>query len=113
MLSELWLRYTSEIDSDDGLTTLIMTTMRKAIKDSRDRLLKLTAFTALFRLLEQFSMEKNKSAPQIYRVLVFHSVESINDTTVREMCWLLFTQLFSKVSTIPIDLLVEPLVKRL
>lgn len=74
-------------------------------------ILRLTAFINLFRLLERFSAVKNPSAPLIYRSLIFMIVEAPHDLVVREMCWSLFTEFFRQNRKVPIDMLLEPLLK--
>jgi hypothetical protein len=65
----------------------------------------------MFKLLDKFSAEKNPSAPAILKSLVFSLVESPQDQTVRELYLTNFQYLFEQVKSIPVGLIVDPLVK--
>jgi hypothetical protein len=67
----------------------------------------------MFRLLDKFAIEKNISAPLIYKSLIFTMVESCHDQTLREHYLSNFTYLFEKVPSIPISLLVDPMLKQM
>lgn len=65
----------------------------------------------MFRLLDQFSAQKNPAAPTLYKALIFSLVESPQEQTTREFFLLNFQKLFESVRSIPVGLLLEPLVK--
>jgi hypothetical protein len=73
--------------------------------------IRIVAICELFRLLDKFSEEKNASAPAVYKTLIFSLVESPGDSSVRYLFFCNFTSLFEQNSTIPIGLLVDPLIK--
>jgi hypothetical protein len=65
----------------------------------------------MFRLLDKFATEKNSSAPLLYKSLIFTMIESFRELTVREHYFNNFTLLFQSVPSVPIGLLIEPLIK--
>lgn len=65
----------------------------------------------MFRILDQFSTERNKIAPTIYKTLIFSLVENHQDFKTRELFVQNFSFLFERVVTIPVGLLIEPYVK--
>jgi hypothetical protein len=67
----------------------------------------------MFRLLDQFAKDKNMSAPTIYKSLIFTMIESYNDKLIREHYLNNFTFLFQTVPSIPISLLIDPLLKQM
>ena len=60
----------------------------------KDRTLRISAVVNLFRILEEFSLSKNISAPIIYRALVYGVIANPEDEVVREIFWKNFQQLF-------------------
>jgi hypothetical protein len=61
------------------------------------------------RLLEQFSVARNKQAPAIYKALVGATLENIADSVAREFLLHNFINLFKTHPTIPISILIDPL----
>lgn len=76
-------------------------------------MIRISTAAYLFRLLDTFSKTKNISAPFIYKTLVFNIVESPGDLTIREVYFSNFVELFRSQPSIPIALLVEPLLKQI
>jgi hypothetical protein len=73
--------------------------------------LRIVTAAAAFKLLSKFSAERNPSAPQIYKALIFAIVENPFEQTVREFYLRNFQAIFEEKKSIPVSLLVEPLVK--
>lgn len=48
----------------------------------------------MFRLLDKFAEEKNTSAPQIYKSLIFSLIENPGDIFMREHYFMNFTAIF-------------------
>ena len=65
----------------------------------------------MFKLLDKFAANKYVSAPTLFKALIFSLVENPNDQTVREMFLVNFSDLFNKFSSVPVGLLIDPLVK--
>ena len=113
LLAEIWLDYTAYVDSLPGTSDLILQLMRKAIKDPKHTVLKATTLMSMFRVLDTFSVTKNRSAPMVYRTLVFNAIENCQDDVPREMNWSLFRDLFAAQPQVPVDLIVDPFCKLL
>ena len=60
----------------------------------KERTLRISAVVNLFKILEEFSLTKNISAPIIYRALVYGVIANPEDEVVREIIWKNFQQLF-------------------
>ena len=84
--------------------------LKRCVRD-RSQSLRLATSAYLFNLLDAFSVNKNISAPFVYKALVFSLIENPSDPTVREFYFNNFKHTFKKNLTIPISLLVEPLLK--
>lgn len=100
------------IDQKPDLSTTLLGTLRKFSRE-RSVPVKIVAISFMFRLLEKFAEEKNSAAPLIYKSLIFTAIESSMELPLREHYLYNFSSLFSKVPTIPIGLLVEPLIKQM
>lgn len=84
--------------------------LKRGARD-KHRPIRTVSVSSLFRLLDKFSEEKNSSAPSIYKTLIFSLVENPNDSILRELYFINFMSLFEVNQTIPVGLLVEPLIK--
>ena len=62
----------------------------------------MAASAYLFRLLDCFSETKNKSAPIIYKTLIFSLIENPYDPTIRSFYFSNFKSVFEKNKTIPV-----------
>jgi len=67
----------------------------------------------MFRLLDKFAEEKNVSAPALYKALIFSLIENPADFNLREHYLWNFQYLFENQQTIPLNLLLEPLIKQI
>ena len=75
--------------------------------------IKITVFTQLFRLLEYFSNSKNLYAPIIYKTLTASVIENFNNPRLREFLLHNFQAIFKTTESIPIGVILDPLVKQL
>ena len=66
-----------------------------------------------FRLLDEFAAERNQYAPVFYKLLVFSLIENHRDITTREYMMKNMTFIIERHPSIPIGILVEPLIKQL
>ena len=92
-MTEIWLIFTEFVDSQEGMSYLILQLLRKGIRE-KSNIFRLTSLTCMFRLLDAFSVSKNISAPIIYRTLIFCILESPTDELIREQCWHHFMELY-------------------
>ena len=65
----------------------------------------------MFKLLYKFSLDRNPSAPTLYKALIFSLIENPVEQTTREIYLKNFQHLFEEQKSFPVSLLVEPLVK--
>jgi hypothetical protein len=65
----------------------------------------------MFRLLDKFADEKNSSAPALYKSLIFSLIENPSDIQIREHYFSNFSYLFDSQQSIPLSLLIDPLIK--
>jgi hypothetical protein len=70
------------------------------------------AIELMFRLLEQFAVTRNPTAPLVYKTLTFLLVEFFWETDIREMMLKQFNRIFKRQENIPITILCEPLLKQ-
>jgi hypothetical protein len=111
-LNEIWMNYTQYVDSKPEVVSDILGHLKKGIREKYTPM-RMVSICQLFKLLEKFSEEKNQVAPTIYKTLIFSFVDNPNDENSREMFYLNFSQLFTKNPSIPIGLLIEPLIKQI
>jgi len=90
----------------------ILSMLKRGSRD-RHRPIRIVSICELFRLLDKFSEEKNPSAPAIYKTLIFSLVENPGDSNVRYLFFSNFQTLFETAPSIPIGLLIEPLIKQI
>ena len=74
-------------------------------------MLKIFTMGLMFRLLEDFAVERNRFAPIIYKTLTFSLIENHDDLDIRFFLISNFSSTFQNLNTIPIGILVEPLIK--
>lgn len=77
---------------------------------SPTRIVKLQAVYQSFKLLEHLTTVKNKSAPLVYKSLVFSVMETIHDSHLRCEYWGLFKDMF--MLGMPCEMLLEPLLRQ-
>jgi len=112
LMSEIWLSFSDYIGESEERQNTIVFMLKRSLREPY-KLIKLTTSGHLFKLLDVFARTRNQAAPFLYKSLVFNIVESPGDTTLREMYFVNFTELFREQPSIPIAMLLEPLVKQL
>ena len=86
--------------------------LKRASRD-KHKPLRMIALVVMFKLLDKFAEDKNSSAPAIYKTLIFSMVENPNDSVIRELYYINFTSLFDTHAAIPVNLLIDPLIKQI
>jgi hypothetical protein len=86
--------------------------LKRASREGQ-RIVKVTTACMLFKLLDELAVIKNNAAPLIYKTLIWQIVEHHADLLLRELYYANFACLFRRQPTIPIALLVEPLLKQI
>jgi len=112
LLTNIWESYPTKIENSEGLANQILTLIKRGVRDTH-KALKHTCLTFLFKLLELFASERNPYAPIVYKILTFTLIEHHDDTATREFILLNFVDIITNYSSIPIGILIEPMVKQL
>ena len=71
------------------------------------------ALLRLFDFLHFLADSKNKVAPMVYKKLIFLLIENHQEEETRELILANFRVMLQKYPTIPIEFLVEPLLRQL
>ena len=69
------------------------------------------SLTDLFYLLENFASTRHKIAPIIYKKIIFCLIENHANNDIREFILRNLLIILKKFPNIPLDILLEPLVK--
>lgn len=73
----------------------------------------LSALGILFRLLSQFTADKSPYASVLYKTLTLALIENHLNTEIREFILNNFIQIFENFDTVPVSILMDPLIKQL
>lgn len=119
LLAEIWTLEPSLISENpkkckDGSS--VLDTCLKVFKNTckfASRSMKLATIGLMFKLLDQFAKSRDNQAPVIYKLLTFTMIENIHDDDIREFMLRCFTNVFSAHKTIPVSILVEPILRTL
>jgi hypothetical protein len=111
-LAEVWITKNERVQARDDISETILKLLNKGSRD-RSKLLKYCCFAILFKLLENFTSDKNNYAPKIYKSLTFLCVENHQNTDVREFMFKNFSDVFTTIKYIPIAILLESLMKQI
>lgn len=111
-LTEIWLTNPDFIQNvlvSSGAG--ILSILKRASRDVKQTL-STVAIELMFRLLEQFAVSRNPTAPLVYKTLTFLLVEFFWETEIRESMLKQFNRIFKRHENIPIAILCEPLLKQ-
>ena len=111
MLAELWLLFTDYVDDREEVTNTLIFVFKRTVSE-RNKSIRLISIAYLFKVLEKLIELKKKAALTLYRTLIFSLVESPFDPTIRELYFANFSELFKLNPKMPIEWLMEPLVKQ-
>lgn len=111
-LTDIWFNFSQYVDQKGDLSNTLIGIMRKFARE-KSFSAKIVSISLMFRLLDRFAENKNSSAPVIYKSLIFTLIESSSEIALREHYLANFSSLFKTVPSIPISLLVEPLLKNM
>lgn len=111
-LCAVWNIYSSKLDIDQNLQTQILQLLQKATRDT-SHTLNIYAMMLAFRLLDHLAVKKASSAANVYRKLTFILVENYDNLDHRQFLMNNFVHIFRKFPSIPLDIIIDPLVKLL
>jgi len=112
LLTEIWLLFTDYIDEKEAVTNTLLFVFKRTVSE-RAKSIRLISIAYLFKVLERLIELKKKAALTLYRTLIFSLVESPFDPTIRELYLANFAELFRNNAKIPVEWLVEPLLKQI
>lgn len=111
LLTEIWLLFTDYVDDKEEVTNTLIFVFKRTLSE-RTKTIRLLSIAYLFKVLEKLITMKKKAALTLYRALIFSLVETPYDPTIRELFMTNFGDLFSQNQKMPIEWLVEPLLKQ-
>ena len=111
LLAEIWILFTDYVDDKEEVTNTLIFVFKRTVSE-RTKSIRLLSIAYLFQVLEKLINMKKKAALTVYRTLIFSLVEAPFDPTVRELFVTNFTDLFNNNPKMPIEWLVEPLLKQ-
>ena len=94
------------------MTNTLIFVFKRTVSE-RTKSIRLLSIAYLFKVLEKLIELKKKAALTLYRTLIYSLVESPFDPTIRELYLANFNQLFKQNPKMPVEWLVEPLLKQL
>lgn len=111
-LSYLWEIQSEKINESPDISATILTMLKRGCRD-RSKVLRIVSCELMFKLLTVFATERNPSAPIIYKSLTFLMIEYHVDIEIREQMMRHFIKIFTTVQTVPVSIVVEPLIKQI
>ncbi|CAG9318804.1 unnamed protein product [Blepharisma stoltei] len=111
-LCELWGYLSNPFEINEKTANLILNAIKYGIRE-KQLIIKFSSFTQLFKLLSIFSKVKNSFAPIVYKTLTFALVENYMNQDLKEFIFINFALLFEEDQTIPLCILLDPLIKQL
>jgi len=93
LISELWFSFPAYVLERKELQETILKQYKKACRD-RNKMIRTTAISIVFSLLDTFSEEKNPVAPMMLKTLILSLVEDPHDTSIRQHYYYNFRELF-------------------
>lgn len=108
-LIELWTLW-EDIMTEEYIHSILKNI--KVLVRTKDKAIQYCKIAEMFKLLELFTVHKNPAAPVIYKSLIFVLVENYYEDTTRQYVMTNFMQFFESSETIPVGILLEPLMKQ-
>ncbi len=112
ILAELWMSFPSFVEAKEEVANHVLTMLKRASRD-KSMAVQVFALARLFRLLETFAVRKNAYAPVIYKALTFSLVENHQSLALREFIMKSLSALYQLQPSIPVGIVVDPLVKQI
>ena len=91
----------------------IINTLKKGCRDYKSIGVSFSAINLSFYLLGVFTQERNMYAPIIFKAMTFILIDTFVNIELRTEITSQFTSLFRENSSIPIQILCEPLLKQI
>lgn len=111
-LASLWAEFFCTLEESDTVLLLIAGSLKNCFRD-RMTMVRASAVAVTMEMLDHLIREKHSKAMALYQTLVVMVIEMDTSEPGREVVICNMTRLVASVSTLPVTLLVEPLVKRI
>lgn len=98
--------------STGNILDLVLANLIKICRDG-PHVVRISALVIIFQHLQFLARMKNPQAGSLFKVLTFSFIQNYPDELIREIMVSSFVDLFSTHRSIPVDILLEPLLKHL
>lgn len=112
MLKDLWILFPYKFEVDATVGNAVLSLMKRSTRQSGFNH-KFSIYTYLTTLLTQFANDRNPYAAVVYKILVFSLIEDYKNGPIREFLSLNLKKTMHRISTLPVNILVDPLMKQL
>ncbi|KAL4446642.1 hypothetical protein ABPG74_005580 [Tetrahymena malaccensis] len=112
LLVEVWMLFPFKIEDSEYKSNAVLQLLGKACKDKSQSLV-ICSLTLLFQLLIYFGNQKSQFAPNVYRTLTLSIIENHQNVIVREFIMNNFITVYETLESIPLNILIEPLVRQI
>ncbi|KRX04789.1 Armadillo-type fold [Pseudocohnilembus persalinus] len=112
LLVDIWKYYPIFVEETVDASEIILDKLKRGTRDS-NQILKYQAINLLFKLLDYLAQDRNPYAAIIYKKLTFSLIENHQNLEDREYILQNFSNIFKKFISIPVEILVEPLIKQI
>lgn len=110
-LCDIWTLFWKFFEAQESLSNSILTFIKRIIREG-SRNFKILTFGRLFEIFSNFTQQKITYAPILYKTLIFCLVENYHDERLREFIFVNFNRILTEDLSIPLSILIEPLVKQ-
>eukprot|EP00698_Gefionella_okellyi_P018549 TRINITY_DN5570_c0_g1_i1.p1 TRINITY_DN5570_c0_g1~~TRINITY_DN5570_c0_g1_i1.p1 ORF type:complete len:1254 (+),score=279.86 TRINITY_DN5570_c0_g1_i1:91-3852(+) len=112
LVTDVWRLFPDQVEQKQDGCRLVLTVLKKGCRDVHTDI-QVLSLGYMFGLLDSFIPSHNAFAPVLYKTLIFCLIENNGDDVVREYTVANMTILLETQPSIPVGILVEPLVKQL
>ena len=109
---DLWILFPERLEEREDIKTQTVNVLKKLAVD-KFRPLRICSNAQMFRLLEEFSKEKNPVAPTLFKNISYSLIENHEDSNTREYIMKNLIYAIGEIPAIPVVFIVDPLVKLL
>ena len=111
-LTQVWSTRCELIEEVPQRSEEVLRLIKKGCREN-SKMFKYTCSTFLFKLLEVFSVDRNRFAPIIYKTLTFLLIKNHHEIYTLEYFLKQFSRIFKQIKTIPVAILLETMIKQI